>query len=208
LALDVVHVVKRLQHYILLWKTTVVIDINPFQYVLRRRIIGGKYNKWIVIFLDIVLDLASTKYEKSLVFSKLMSEFPRLDEENFHDDSFVDEYISLISSLDPWYGYILIYLQTLKLPKHISRGDRWCICHHDKNYLIISDTFYHQGVDNILCHYLNHEEDEFVLNDYHSGAYGGLLSGLATTQKILWAKYFCTWIFKDCIEVVKKCHSC
>jgi hypothetical protein len=45
IALVVVHAVQRLRHYILLCKTTVVVDFNPFQYVLTRRIIGGKYNK-------------------------------------------------------------------------------------------------------------------------------------------------------------------
>lgn len=47
---------------------------------------------------------------------------------------------------------------------------------------------------------------EKVLNDYHSGACGGHLSGLATTQKILHAGYYWPTIFKDCMNVVKKCH--
>jgi hypothetical protein len=34
LALAVVHTVQRLRHYILLCKTIVVVDVNPFQYVL------------------------------------------------------------------------------------------------------------------------------------------------------------------------------
>jgi hypothetical protein len=49
LDLVVVHAVQRLRHYILICKTTVVVDVNPFQYILTRHIIGGKYNKWIVI---------------------------------------------------------------------------------------------------------------------------------------------------------------
>jgi hypothetical protein len=49
LDLVVVHAVQRLRHYILICKTTVVADVNPFQYILTRHIIGGKYNKWIVI---------------------------------------------------------------------------------------------------------------------------------------------------------------
>jgi hypothetical protein len=71
-----------------------------------------------------------------------MSNFPGLDEDIFHDDSFQNENIFLISSLDPWYGDILIYLQTLKLPQHMSRDDRRCIRHQVKNYLIIGDTLY------------------------------------------------------------------
>ena len=53
LALAVVYAVQRLLHYILLRTTTVVADVNPFQYVLSRRIIGGKFNKWIVILQEL-----------------------------------------------------------------------------------------------------------------------------------------------------------
>jgi hypothetical protein len=49
----------------------------------------------------------------------------------------------------------------------------------------VDDTLYHRGVDLILHHFLIHEEDERVLNDFHVGACGGHLSGLATTQKYI-----------------------
>jgi hypothetical protein len=77
-----------------------------------------------------------------------------------------------------------------------------------KNYLIIGDTLYCRGVNSILHHYLTHKEVELVLNDFHSGACGSHLSGLETTQNILCARYFWPKIFKDCVEVVKKCHPC
>ena len=48
LALAVVYAVQRLHHYILLRATMVVENVNPFQYVLSRWIVGGKFNKWIV----------------------------------------------------------------------------------------------------------------------------------------------------------------
>jgi hypothetical protein len=41
LSLVVVHTIQQLRHYILLCKTTMVVDVNPFQYILTRRIIGG-----------------------------------------------------------------------------------------------------------------------------------------------------------------------
>jgi len=119
-----------------------------------------------------------------------MSYFPRMDEDIFHDDSFIVEHILLISSSNPWYGDILIYLQTLKLPQHILR-DKWrCIRHQAKNYLIIYDMLYHWGVDDIFCHCLSHEEDEVVLNECQSGACDGHLFGFVKTQKILRAVIF------------------
>jgi hypothetical protein len=63
--------------------------------------------------------------------------------------------------------------------------DQRQIHHQVKNYLIIGDTLYHHGVDSILHRCLTHEEAESMLNDFHSGACGGHLSGLETTQKIL-----------------------
>ena len=78
--------------------------------------------------------------KKLLVFGELISDLPSLDEDEIHEDSFVDEYIFLISSVDPWYGDIIIYIQTLKVPPHLSMYECQHLHHNCKNYLIISDT--------------------------------------------------------------------
>ena len=101
---------------------------------------------------------------------------------------------------------IIIYLQTLKVPTHLSWNERQRLCHVSKNYLIVDNTLYHHGVDSILCHCLTHEEVEVVLNDCHGGACGGHLYGLSTAQKILRAGYCWPSIFKDCVNAIKKCH--
>ena len=112
LALATVHAVQRLRHYILLRQTLVVAHVNPFQFVLTRRMIGGKYNKWIVILQEFDLEFVSAKSKKSLIFAELISDFPSEAEESVCEDTFVDEHIFLISTADPWYGDIIVYLQT------------------------------------------------------------------------------------------------
>jgi len=186
----------------------VVAGVNPFQYILTRHIIGEKYNKWFFILQEFDIDFASAKSKKSLVFVELISNFPRLDEDAIHVDSFADEHIFLVLSSDPWYGDIVLYIQTLKFTQYLSRDDWRRVRYQAKKYTIVSDTLYHRGIDSILRHCLTHEEDELVLNHFHKGACGGHLSGLATSQKILRAGYFWPTIFKDCIEVIKKCHPC
>ena len=114
----------------------------------------------------------------------------------------------MIATSDPWYGDIIIYLQTLKYPAASSREERRKLRLHAKNHLIIGDTLYRRGVDSVLRHCLTHEEAKIVLNDSHSGACGGHLSRLAMAQKILRAGYFYPTIFKDCVEVVKCFHPC
>ena len=59
LALAIVHVVQRLRHDIR--QTLVVAHVNPFQFILTRRMIRGKYNKWIIIFQEFDLDFVSEK---------------------------------------------------------------------------------------------------------------------------------------------------
>eukprot|EP00253_Pinus_taeda_P025969 PITA_25969 len=52
------------------------------------------------------------------------------------------------------------------------------------------------------------EEAKRPLNECHSGACGGHMSGYATAQKIHRDSYLWPSIFKDCILVVHKCHEC
>ena len=124
------------------------------------------------------------------------------------DEPFPIEYIFFISTSGSWYRDILIYLQTLKCRASFLREEQRKLLVNAKNYLIIDDTLYRRGVDSILRQCLTHEEAEHVLNDSHSGACGGHLSGLAMAQKILRASYFWPMIFKDCVEAVKHCHPC
>jgi hypothetical protein len=55
---------------------------------------------------------------------------------------------------------------------------------------------------------LAYDEDEKALNECHSRACGGHMSGYATAQKILRVAYFWPLLFKDCILAVQKCHAC
>ena len=71
-------------------------------------------------YLEFVLE----KLKESLIFAKLISDFPSKEEEDVCEDTFVDEHIFLISTLYPWYGNIIIYLQTLKVPTHLSWDER------------------------------------------------------------------------------------
>ena len=85
--------------------------------------IGGKYNKWIVILQEFDLEFVSAKSKKSLIFAKLISDFLSDAEELVCEDMFIDEHIFLISMLDPWYGDIIIYLQILKTPREMNDDD-------------------------------------------------------------------------------------
>ena len=64
----------------------------------------------VVILQEFDLNFQSAKCKKSLVFAELIAEFPTEKDVAVEDDSFPDEHIFLISTYDPWYEDILIYL--------------------------------------------------------------------------------------------------
>ena len=84
-----------------------------------RRMIGGKYNKWIVILQEFDLEFVLAKSKKYLVFVELILDFSSETKDLVCEDTFVDEHI-LIFTLDPWYGDIIVYLQTQRTPTHLS----------------------------------------------------------------------------------------
>ena len=105
-------VVQKFCHYILLRTTTVLADQNPMYYILTHQVLGGKYSRWIVILQEFDLEFAKATSKKSLVFAELMCDLPYASMESKPSDSFLDEFLFLISTIDSCYGYFLIYLQT------------------------------------------------------------------------------------------------
>jgi hypothetical protein len=119
------------------------------------------------------------------VFVELICDFPYSEPKNVAANSLSNESLFLISSYDLWYDDIIIYLQTQTFLPNLSSTDRCRICYQARQYIILGDTLYRRGIDSVFRQCLTFDEAEKALNDYHSGAYGGHMSGYATSQKIL-----------------------
>ena len=110
LALATVIAVNFFCHYILLCTIIVFADQNSMYDILTGQGLGGNYSHWIVILQEFDLEFAKDTSKKSLVFSKLICDLPCATTESEPSDSFPDEFLFLISTTDPWYGDLLIYL--------------------------------------------------------------------------------------------------
>lgn len=112
LALAVVCAIQSFHYYILLCTTTLVSDCNPMTYILSRQLLGGKYSKWIVILQELDFEFTTAKSKKSLVFAELLCSLPSSSTPSHSEDHIPDETLFIISTLDHWYGDIIVYLQT------------------------------------------------------------------------------------------------
>jgi hypothetical protein len=110
LALATVPIVQWFCHYILFRRTTIIVVVNPFQYVLIQHVIGGKISRWIVILQEFELDFVSAKSKNSLVFVELISELSVESGDVIPEESPIKGDMFFITSLDPWYGDILVYI--------------------------------------------------------------------------------------------------
>jgi hypothetical protein len=168
----------------------------------------ANFPRWIVILQEYDLEFSTPKSKKALVLAELVTALPSDTPSAPVNTDFPDEHLFYIASDDPWYGDLLVYLRTQKFGNHLSRDDRRCIRHQAPRYLLIGDILYRRGVDTILRRCLTIDEADKVLNDCHSGACGGHLSGISTAQKIIRAGYFWPTLFHDCIHAVKRCEQC
>jgi hypothetical protein len=178
LALASLQAIQCFQHYYLSHKTIVISNCNPMQHILTCQLLGGKYSKWIMILQEFDLEFKRAKSNKSLVFSELICNFPYSETENVAADSLSDESLFLISFDDLWYGDNIIYLQTEIFQPTLSSTNRHRIRYHQ--YIILGDTLYRRGIESVFRRCLTFNEAEKALNDFHSGACGGHMSGYAT----------------------------
>jgi hypothetical protein len=120
LSLAVILVVQKLRHYILLRTTKVIVNSNPMQYLLKHRQINGKFSRWIVILQEYDLEFSTPKRKKALILTELVTTFPSDTTSAPINTDFLDEHLFYITSDDPWYGDLLVYLRTQKFSNHLS----------------------------------------------------------------------------------------
>jgi hypothetical protein len=120
LSLETFIVIQIFHHYIVLKYTMVLTELNHMYHILISQVLGGKYSKWIVILQEFDLEFTKLKDKKSFVFAELICDLPHIDDDIKPNESLPDESLFLISMSDPWYGYILLYLQTQCLQPSIS----------------------------------------------------------------------------------------
>jgi hypothetical protein len=87
------------------------------------------------------------KSKKSLVFFELTLELSVESSDIMPKELPINGDIFLILSSDPLYGYILVYIQTLKYLDFSSHDEHRQIRHQACKYLILNDMLYCRGID-------------------------------------------------------------
>ena len=81
-------------------------------YLLSLRLVQGHVAKWIVILQEYDLEFVTPKGTKALVLDSLMAYFPSPYTSPPITINLPNEFLFVISTKDPWYVVILLYLHT------------------------------------------------------------------------------------------------
>ena len=79
-------------------------------YLLSRCLLQGRAAKWVVVLQEFDLEFVSPKSIKALALATLMTYLPPLTASSPPKDDLLDDFLFFISTNDPWYGDILLYL--------------------------------------------------------------------------------------------------
>ena len=90
------------------------------QYFLICRKINDKFSRWIVILQEYDLEFSTPKSKKSLVLTELVMALPSDTTSAPVNTEFPDEHLFYITSDDPWYGDLLVYLRNQNFGNHLS----------------------------------------------------------------------------------------
>ena len=96
--------------YIIANHTHVVVNSNPMRYLLSCCLLQGRATKWVVVLQEFDLEIVSPKKMKALALATLMTDLPPLAMSSPPKDDLPDDFLFVISTDDPWYGDILLYL--------------------------------------------------------------------------------------------------
>ena len=102
-------------------------DSNPMRYLLSRHLLQGQATKWVVVLQEFDLEFMSPKSTKALALATLMTDLPPLTTSSPTKDDLPDDFLFVISTDDPWYGDILLYLRAQNFAAHLNHKDRRCI---------------------------------------------------------------------------------
>jgi hypothetical protein len=80
------------------------------QYLLSRRQVNEIFSRWIVILQEYDLEFSTPKSKNALVLAELVTTLPSDITSAPINTDFPDEHLFYITTEDPWYDDLLVYL--------------------------------------------------------------------------------------------------
>ncbi|KAL4280281.1 hypothetical protein GQ457_03G021420 [Hibiscus cannabinus] len=145
--------------------------------------------------------------------NQIADHLSRLEGGDTHDnhfeihDTFPDEHL-LLAVATPWYADIVNFLVSGILPYDLTYQGKKRFLHNAKHYYWDEPLLFKQCADQVIRRCVPEEEQQNVLLQCHSSAYGGHFGGTRTSAKVLQSGLYWPTLFKDAHNFYKRCDRC
>ena len=178
--LVVVYSINKYHHYITGYEVFVHTDHSAITFLINKPITNGRVNRWLVLLQEFNITVIDQPSKENLVVD-LLSHIQHEDGTKLVDDTFPDEHLFDESVQTPWFAYISNYLETRKIPNHLSPHEKHRIIVQSSNYAWVDNDLFLIGIDLIIRRCVWEDEMQDILHACHQGPCGGHFSDNRTT---------------------------
>ncbi|KAL4354030.1 hypothetical protein GQ457_06G010660 [Hibiscus cannabinus] len=207
--LAVVFAFEKFCPYLIGTKVIVHTDHSIIKYLLAKKDAKPRLICWILLLQEFDVEIKDMKGTENHIADHLS----RLEGGDAHDnrfeihDAFPDEQL-LLAVATPWYADIVNFLVSGILPYDLTYQGKKRFLHNAKHYYWDEPLLFKQCADQVIRRCVPEEEQQNVLLQCHSSAYGGHFGGTRTAAKVLQSGLYWPTLFKDAHNFYKRCDRC
>jgi hypothetical protein len=205
--LVVVHAINKFHRYIKGYEVFVHTDHSAFRFLMNKSSTNGQVTRWLLLLQEFNFIIFDRPRKENLVVD-FISCIKHEGDDIPIDDSFPYENLFSLSVNTPWFEDMENYLDTSKLPSHLSPHEKCRIITQSDNYSWVFHDLFRTSPDLIIHRCVLEYEILEILRSCHDGPCGGHFSDKCTTYKVLHSGYYWPIIFKDAAKYVRSCDSC
>ncbi|KAL4302322.1 hypothetical protein GQ457_10G009070 [Hibiscus cannabinus] len=198
--LAVIFAFDKFRSYLIGTKVMVHTDHSAIKYLLSKKDAKPRLIRWILLLQEFDIEIIDRKGTENQVADHLS----RLENKEIADTA--DEIQEEKST--PWYDDFVNYIVSGILPHQLNYQGRKRFRHNAKGYFWDEPYLFKQCVDQIIRRCIPEEEQQMILEQCHSGPYGGHFGGNRTAAKVLQSGFYWPTLHKDAQLFCQQCDRC
>ena len=174
---------------------------------MNKPVTNARVTRWILLLQEFDITIID-KPGKENVVADFLSRFTNSDDSLPVEDSFPYEHLFVVSVHSPWYADVANYLDTRKIPTHLSKREKRKIIQQSSRYCWIGGHLFYTGPDLEIRRCVREDEIFHILKACHDEPCGGNFVDRRKGHKVLRMGYYWLTLFRDAKIYVQSCDNC
>nr|GEZ01476.1 reverse transcriptase domain-containing protein [Tanacetum cinerariifolium] len=212
--LVVVYAFEKIRSYPIMNKSIVYTDHSALKYLFSKKDAKARLLRWILLLQEFDFKVIDTRGAKNYAadhLSRLENPYKKTFDPKEINETFPLESLNKVAHKDPstpWFADLANYHAGNFIIKGMTSQQKQKIFKDARHYFWDDPYLFRTCADQIIRRYVARKEAIDILNACHGGPTGGHYGANYTTKKVFDSGFYWPTIYKDAIELVKRCDSC